>query len=150
SPTVNLSRPSIDRLFVTAAHAHGQAVLGVVLSGMLDDGTLGLLTIQAHGGVAVVQEPSEAVFPGMPSSAVKFGHPRYVVPLDEIAPLLVELSSAPLGTAPTQSTQPIDDDEENGGDPLAGRSPTGFTCPECGGALWELEYRDYPSFRCRI
>jgi two-component system, chemotaxis family, protein-glutamate methylesterase/glutaminase len=148
SPTVNLSRPSIDRLFVSAAHARGQAVVGVILSGMLDDGTRGLLSIQAHGGVAVVQDPSEAVFPGMPTSAVRFGNPRYVTALEDIAPLLVELSTAHLGTAPMRPAQPVDEVDDVGR--LTDRRSTGLTCPECGGALWELDCRDYPSFRCRI
>jgi two-component system, chemotaxis family, protein-glutamate methylesterase/glutaminase len=147
-PKVNLSRPSIDRLFVSAAHACGQAVIGVIMSGMLDDGTRGLLRVQAHGGVAVVQDPSEAVFPAMPTSAVKFSNPRYVVPLAEIAPLLVRLSTAPPGTARMPAARPVDEVDDI--DQLVDRRSTGLTCPDCGGSLWELEYRDYPSFRCRI
>ena len=149
SPTVNLSRPSVDRLFESAAHAHGETVIAVILSGMLDDGTRGLLAVQGHGGVGVVQEPGEAVFPGMPTSAVKFGHPRYVVPLAEIAPLLARLGDEPMGATAARPGRRTGDVED--ADPLAGRSPTGLTCPSCGGALWELdELQDYPSFRCRI
>jgi two-component system, chemotaxis family, protein-glutamate methylesterase/glutaminase len=93
-PTEHMARPSIDRLFRSLAEAHGPRAVGVVLSGMLDDGTAGLQTIRLHGGVAVAQDPADAAFPGMPASAVRHADPDHVLPLAAIGPKLVELATS--------------------------------------------------------
>ncbi|HEU4628992.1 MAG TPA: chemotaxis protein CheB, partial [Gemmatimonadaceae bacterium] len=87
-PRENGVRPAVDPLFRSAADAYGPAVVGVVLSGTLDDGTLGLGMIKRAGGLAVVQDPDEALFDGMPRNAVERVRVDHVVPLAEIAPLL--------------------------------------------------------------
>lgn len=86
----NGHRPSVDTLFRTAAATYGPRVMGVVLSGTRDDGTAGLRAIRARGGLGIVQHPDEALFPGMPRSAVAGDHPDWVVPVAEIGPLLSE------------------------------------------------------------
>lgn len=90
-PAEHRSRPAIDPLFRSAAAAYGPRVIGVVLSGTLDDGTEGLRAISACGGVTVVQDPDDALFPGMPSSAVRLAHPDHVARLDDIPQLLGSL-----------------------------------------------------------
>jgi two-component system, chemotaxis family, protein-glutamate methylesterase/glutaminase len=87
-PKENRHRPAVDTLFRSAAIAYGPRVTGVVLTGALDDGTVGLSAIKRRGGVAVVQDPNDALFPGRPQSALERTKVDYCLPLSEISPLL--------------------------------------------------------------
>lgn len=80
-PRVNWTRPAIDPMFMSAAHAHGRAVIGILLTGNLSDGVNGLSEVQACGGQTIVQDPSDARASGMPRNALRRIVPDYVVPL---------------------------------------------------------------------
>lgn len=151
-PRENGVRPSVDTLFRSAAHAYGPAVIGVVLSGTLDDGTAGLLAIKHHGGVAVVQDPADAAFPSMPASAVRFAEPDHIVPLAKVAPLLAGIVDEWTRERAARAQQRADEH-----DPAAGASadaqpgePSELTCPECGGTLWQQSEGELLRFRCRV
>ena len=88
-PKENRHRPSIDALFCSAARSYQDRVIGVVLSGALDDGSVGLRVIREHGGSAIVQDPAEALFSQMPRNAIEIGHPQHVASVADIARLIV-------------------------------------------------------------
>jgi two-component system, chemotaxis family, protein-glutamate methylesterase/glutaminase len=155
-PRENGHRPAIDPLFRSAARSYGTNVIGVVLSGVLDDGTAGLGAVKAAGGHTVVQDPDDALYPAMPRSAIAHVSPEHVVETREIAPLLAELASAPPREAPPVPIEPEAVLEETdvavdrgASDAPQPGEPSGFTCPECNGALWETDEDGLPRFRCR-
>lgn len=90
-PKVNHARPAVNRLFVTAAEVLRSRVIGVVLSGGDGDGTDGLIAIKAHGGLGIVQSPSDALAPSMPMTALMYDSPDYVTLVEDIGPLLAHL-----------------------------------------------------------
>ena len=90
-PIEHRARPALDPLFRSAADAYGPCVVGVVLSGMLDDGAAGLQAVKRCGGATIVQDPDDAMFRGMPANAVRLADPDHVVPATGIAPLLLTL-----------------------------------------------------------
>jgi two-component system chemotaxis response regulator CheB len=91
--------PSVDRLFETAAAVYGKRVIAVILTGGSHDGTKGLTTVEAAGGAGVVQDPAEALDPGMVLSAIRDDHPNYCVGIAQMAALLVRLvAGEPLPT----------------------------------------------------
>lgn len=150
-PRENGHRPAVDPLFRTAAESHGAHVLGIILSGALDDGSAGLAVIRAHGGVAIVQDPGEALSPGMPSSAIVHASPEHVLPVAKIGRLVAELA----GGAPARPREPVAQAPRPkgwraGAEPLPKGVVSDFTCPDCGGTLWESEQGNLVSFRCRV
>jgi two-component system chemotaxis response regulator CheB len=160
-PRENHTRPAIDPLFRTAARAYGPRVVGVVLTGSLDDGTAGLLLIKQHGGLAVVQDPLTAAYPDMPRSAIENVAVDYVRRLEEIPELLVHLAHEPVPAsavesrsgapdAPVVEVRDVQEDAaamEQGED---ASSPTLWTCPDCGGALWMIREGELVRFRCHM
>jgi two-component system, chemotaxis family, protein-glutamate methylesterase/glutaminase len=135
-PRENSSRPAIDVLFRTAAEAHGRKVVGVLLSGLLDDGTAGMAAIQSAGGFTIVQQPDDAIYDDMPRNAIANVSIDVVCPVDEIARHIVaalESMTIPFGT---RSAPKVNE-------------PSAFSCPDCGGVLWQLEQDGVLHYRCR-
>jgi two-component system chemotaxis response regulator CheB len=156
-PKENGFRPAADPLFRTAARTCGARTVGVVLSGGLDDGTEGLAIIKQYGGTAIVQDPTEATFPSMPASAIANVDVDHVLPVAQMPPLLDGLAREPLPRG-ARVMPPHNGDEpdvaEVGDASMLAKDlpgpPTGFTCPECGGALWELRNGRLLKFRCHV
>ena len=156
-PRENGHRPAIDVLFRSAARAAGARVVGVVLSGVLDDGTAGLASITAHGGTAVVQEPQDAMYPGMPLNAIEHVPVEHVATADQLGQLLAQLckEEVPDVERPTpdlmaiETDPPMMDDDAMSQHERPGR-PSGLSCPDCNGVLWEIHDGDLVRYRCRV
>jgi two-component system chemotaxis response regulator CheB len=157
-PRENRHRPAIDRLFRSAASAYGRRVVGVVLSGTLDDGVAGLSVIKQRGGIAVVQDPSDALYTDMPDSALKYVAVDYCLPAAWIGSRLADLAGRPAVAegAPAMASEDRDGILEAAGrDPTVDRgaestTPSAFVCPECGGTLWEMRDGELVRYRCRV
>jgi len=162
-PKENGFRPSIDSLFRSAALRYGRRVIGVILTGLLDDGTAGLLAVKRRGGVVVVQDPEDALFNGMPRSAIKYVNVDHVARLDDIPPLLTRLAQETTSDEEEDRVMANDEDRklqiESGIDALdqdaiesAGKlgTPAPFSCPDCGGVLSEFYDDALIRFRCQV
>ncbi len=141
-PKENGARPAVDVLFRSIADSYRERAIAVVLTGMLDDGTAGAIAVKRRGGFVVVQDPSDAMFPAMPASAVRYAAPDHVAPVREIGALLVELvaKAAREGRRGSSSTSTTADEEV----------PSEFTCPDCGGTLFHDNDPGAMHFRCRV
>jgi two-component system chemotaxis response regulator CheB len=158
-PRENGHRPAIDPLFRSAARTFGTRVVAVLLSGALDDGVAGLAAVKCHGGVAMVQDPDDALYPGMPRSAIDRVPIDHVLPSAEIASVLARLANEPAAArgerhAMTPEVFESQDPAEVGTadietGPFPG-PPTALTCPDCGGALWEMVSGDVVRYRCHV
>lgn len=155
-PKENLFRPAIDPLFRSAAQVYGPRVIGVVLTGGLDDGTAGLWAVKQLGGTAVVQDPEDALAPSMPVSALSFVAVDHCVPLSEISSLLVKLTdTAADEKGAYKMPQHLDIEVK-----IAKQDPaidqdvrdiwdkSSYTCPECHGVLLQFEENGRERFRC--
>jgi two-component system, chemotaxis family, protein-glutamate methylesterase/glutaminase len=155
-PEENRFRPAVDPLFRSAAYAFGPRVVGVVLTGFLDDGTAGLWAIKERGGTAVVQNPEEALAPSMPRSALQHVPVDHCVPLTEMAPLLAELARTPIkekGALPVPKrleTEVKIAQEDNALEAgiIQWGEPSLYACPECHGVLLQLKEGTNLRFRC--
>ena len=151
----NHTRPAIDPLFRSAAIAMGPRVIGVVLSGRLDDGTAGLQAIKACGGLAVVQDPADAEAPDMPASASAHVAVDHYVTRATLADTLMRLAGEPVGiprvAAPSELVHEFqlslgEGDAMEQLDAI-GR-PSKITCPDCKGVLWEISNSHPTRYRC--
>ncbi|HEX8889313.1 MAG TPA: chemotaxis protein CheB [Pyrinomonadaceae bacterium] len=160
-PKENRYRPAVDPLFRSAALAYGPRVVGVILTGALDDGTVGMRALKSRGGIGVVQDPNEALYSGMPHSAIENSKIDFILPLSEIAPLLVHLANQ---EAEEEGAYPVPDDLKTEGE-IAEQgldseqmvasvyklgTTSAFTCPECHGTLWELRDGELLRYRCHV
>ena len=157
-PKENRFRPAVDPLFRSAAQSYGRRVIGIILSGALDDGTAGLWTIKSRGGLAIVQEPAEATFPSMPESALAAVDVDYRVPLAEMATLLVKLTAETVTEASeiameeqrktTIETRIAAQKPALGQGVLTLGTPSPYACPDCHGVLLAIADGDLIRYRC--
>jgi len=151
-PRENWARPAVDPLFCSAAQAYGRDVIGVILTGGLNDGTAGLFEVKQRGGTTVVQDPDDAADPGMPRSALQHVVVDHCLPLREIPALLATLvgkrqphsfSEGAKAAAPSQREDTMAAD-------YTMDDPVAVTCPDCGGALRRIKLGTLTQFRCHI
>jgi two-component system chemotaxis response regulator CheB len=151
----NHARPSIDKLFRSAAATHGSRVIGVLLTGMLADGVAGLQAIRQAGGVVIVQDPSDAAFPELPGRALLALTPDRTLPIDAIGAALIELigESVPLSDVPRHLAieAAMDQKEQVSPDQMSALgSQTSLVCPECHGPMWQVGDEQLRRFRCYL
>ncbi len=157
-PRENRFRPAVDPLFRSAAYAFGNRVIGVVLTGALDDGTAGLWSIKRCGGIAVAQDPGDADVPSMPENAIREVAIDYIVPVSEMAALLTRLCAETVDQSPD-----IEDGERSkmGAEVRVASDENTFdvnipqygemsklACPECQGVLTLLKDGALSRYRC--
>jgi two-component system chemotaxis response regulator CheB len=154
-PMENRYRPSIDALFRSAAAAFDHKVIGIVLTGMLEDGAVGLVSIKRAGGTCIVQSPNEAQYPDMPNAALKNVNPDYVLPINEMGGVIEKTVRKP----PKKSKIPEDVKKEAA---ISERVLIGierlkdigehslYSCPDCGGGLWQMKTNGVTRYRCHV
>ncbi|MBD2231335.1 chemotaxis protein CheB [Phormidium tenue FACHB-1052] len=150
----NRYRPAIDPLFRSAAVAYGNRVIGIILTGYLDDGTSGMMAIKRCGGVCIVQDPVDAAYPDMPRSVIANVGADYCLPIAKMGMLLSDLVRRKL---PSRKQPPKDIVIEAeiaqrvlsdlpSVEALGKQVP--FNCPDCGGVLWQITEGDFLRYRC--
>jgi len=154
-PKENRFRPSVDSLFRSAAYAYGPRVIGVVLTGALDDGMAGLWAIKDRGGIAVVQDPAEAEQPSMPWSALVNVDVDYCLPVSEIAKLLVTLTRESVDGGGSAVPKELEIETRIALEDSAAELDVAqlgkiseFTCPDCHGSLIQISNGKLKRFRC--
>lgn len=155
-PQENRFRPSIDVLFRSAAAAYSSHAIGIILSGMLDDGTSGMWAIKRCGGICVVQDPNQAEYPDMPFSVINNMEVDYVGELGQIGGYLTQITGV---ERTSQISAPQDVVLES---QIAEKTAVGvdiveqiadksvFACPDCGGNLWAVKGDVINRYRCHI
>lgn len=150
----NRSRPAINPLFRSAAVAFGPGVIGILLTGYLDDGTDGLQVIKECGGVSIVQDPQDADYPDMPRNAINQVAVDYIVPITEMGSLIYQLISRKISKSfrvpkniliESTIAERVTSDIESVNS-LGNQVP--FNCPACGGVLWKIAGGSGARYRC--
>ena len=159
----NGHRPAVDPLFRSAARTFGPRVVGVILSGTLDDGTAGCTAISRCGGLTIAQDPEEAAFDGMPLSAIRNDDVEKVLSLEGIAEEITRLATTPMIQEEVQVTDEVKnltreqemeiltvvDQGDSHTEVEPGAVASVFTCPECSGTLFQTRESSL-HFRCRV
>jgi two-component system chemotaxis response regulator CheB len=155
-PRENLARPAIDPLLRSAGVSFGSRAIGVVLTGMLNDGAAGLADLKRCGGVTVVQNPAEAIERDMPLAALSASDIDYRASLAELGPLFKHLMTMPADPSP-----PAPDDVRLEVEIALGKpagtavtnglaNPAPLSCPACGGVLSQIRRSPVLRFRCQV
>jgi two-component system chemotaxis response regulator CheB len=168
-PRENRHRPAIDPLFRSAAREYGPRVIGLVLSGLQDDGSAGLYAIKRRGGIAIVQDPRDSLWNDMPRHALSYASPQYVLRTHEIPANLAQLVQAGEPEMVKKNPKHKKVNGKNHKNQLSSEgldrpgvnlevaypsegegTPSVFACPECHGVLWEFKDNEMVHFRCRV
>lgn len=156
-PRENGHRPAVDVLFRSAARVLGPRVIGVVLSGALDDGSAGLVSVKSRGGTAIVQDPEDALHAGMPTNAIAASNPDLVLPVSAIPAALVDLVGAEVPDPPVMDADPLGEEiamARMDATAMAASDrpghPAGLSCPDCHGPLYTIDEHGYVRYRCRV
>lgn len=150
-PRENRHMPSVDTLFRSAARTHRDRVIGVVLSGALDDGAAGAYAVKARGGVVIVQDPKDARVPEMPKNVMRYVKPDYTLKADEIARTIVKLVRANgAASKPLKSATANGKRREKGKSNGKREEAAPVVCPDCGGPLTETCEGGILRFECRV
>ena len=152
-PRENGHRPAADVLFRSAARTHRERVIGVVLTGGRDDGSAGLFAIKARGGIAIVQDPKEAMTRNMPQNALNMVDIDFCLPVRQIADVIVELVKGK-ATDITESRNGGGKMEDHAGADRPTSQPPGeqvpVSCPECNGPLYHVKEGELTRFQCFV
>lgn len=168
-PRENRHRPAIDPLFRTAAREYGPRVVGIVLSGLQDDGSAGLYAVKRRGGIAIVQDPRDTLWDDMPKRALSYASPQYVLRTPEIPASLIEIVEAGESAMVKKNPRHKKANGKNHKNKISSQglerpsvnletananegegTPSVFACPECHGVLWEFKDNEMVHFRCRV
>jgi two-component system, chemotaxis family, protein-glutamate methylesterase/glutaminase len=155
-PMENRYRPSVDALFRSAAASHGPNVIGIILTGMLEDGAAGMMAIRRAGGVCIIQDPNEAQYPDMPRAVLNQLDPDYSVPVSQMGEILSTVlkrkgkSSHSIPQDLAKEAR-IGERVQIGIDSLKkiGKHSL-YSCPDCGGGLWEIKGNGTVHYRCHV
>jgi two-component system, chemotaxis family, protein-glutamate methylesterase/glutaminase len=154
-PTENGHRPAINALFRSVALSYGPQAIGILLSGVLDDGVLGAKAILSRGGTTAVQKPDDALYPSMPLNALEAGVVDHQVAADEVGALLARLADREIEE---RDMEPDESMALENRIAMGRRFSTsfdaellgphsGYTCPDCNGSLLMVGEHNY---RCRV
>jgi two-component system, chemotaxis family, protein-glutamate methylesterase/glutaminase len=155
-PMENRYRPSIDALFRSAAVQYGSRVIGIILSGMLEDGASGMQAIKRCGGHCIVQAPEDARYPDMPLSVLRNLKPDYSIPVGQMGNAISEIvkKAKPRKIKPPKDIvreAEISESVNVGMNALKDVStPSLYSCPDCGGGLWEFKSNGITRYRCHV
>ncbi len=149
-PRENGHRPSIDALFRSAAQWYGSGVVAVLLSGALSDGVAGIRAVKRAGGTTIAQDPEDALVSSMPAGAIERVGVDETRPAREIGSLLGAIVGSSGSGRAEPATQPRAVAEAPAEDVEPGGVPSVFSCPDCGGVLWEFRGGEVTRYRCRV
>ena len=150
----NRYRPAIDPLFRSAAVAYGKGVIGIILTGYLDDGTSGMKAIKRCGGICIVQDPADAAYPDMPQSVITHVGADHCAPLAQMGALLEKLAARKVGVSRKPPADLVIEakiaervvSDLQSVEALGTQVP--FNCPDCGGVLWQMKHGGLLRYRC--
>ncbi|WP_340316523.1 chemotaxis protein CheB [Rhizorhabdus argentea] len=156
-PYENRTRPAVNPLFRSAAIHYGSRTIGMILTGLLDDGTDGLIAIKAAGGTSIIQHPDDAEWPSMPRNALRRDHVDHAVALAELPALLSRLAGEASGpSVPIPDEYQIEDQIAAQDfavmepDIITPGRPSHISCPDCGGVLNQIQAEEELRFRCQV